>query len=57
VLDAYRRVEFMGGTDEASRRWCRSVGFTEEGVAHSYGRRGEDFTHFAWLNPNWKAQT
>jgi hypothetical protein len=52
VLSKYRRVEFMGGTDDASRRWCRSVGFTEEGTAYRYGRRGEEFIHFAWLNPN-----
>ena len=55
VLSRYRRVEFMGGTDEVSRRWCRSVGFTEEGTAYRYGKRGEDFVHFAWLNPDWRS--
>jgi hypothetical protein len=54
VMGKYRRVEFMGGADPVSRRWCASVGFTEEGTAYKYGKRGEDFVYFAWLNPEWR---
>lgn len=53
VLSQYRRVEFLGGADEASRRWCQSVGFTPEGIAYRHGKAGEDFVRFAWTNPNW----
>jgi hypothetical protein len=49
----YRRVEFTAlASDTASRRWLKSLGFTEEGVAYRQGRRGEDFIHCAWLNPD-----
>jgi hypothetical protein len=53
VMAKFRRVEFLGGIDAGSRRWLASLGFTEEGVAYRYGKNGEDFIHFAWVNPEW----
>lgn len=53
VLEKFRRVEFTAlASDLASRRWLGFVGFTEEGLAYRQGKRGEDFVHFAWLNPD-----
>lgn len=52
VLCKFRRVEFVAAADHASRRWLAFVGFTEEGIAYRAGKRGEDFVHFAWLNPD-----
>jgi len=49
----YRRVEFTAlAGDDASRRWLKLLGFTEEGIAYRQGKRGEDFVHCAWLNPD-----
>jgi len=49
----YRRVEFTAlASDTASRRWLKVLGFTEEGTAYRQGKRGEDFIHCAWLNPD-----
>lgn len=49
----YRRVEFTAlASDYASRRWLKILGFTEEGTAYRQGKRGEDFVHCAWLNPD-----
>jgi hypothetical protein len=49
----YRRVEFTAlASDHGSRDWLRSVRFTEEGIAYRQGKRGEDFVHFAWVNPD-----
>lgn len=49
----YRRVEFTAlASDAASRRWLKLLGFTEEGIAYRQGKRGEDFLHLAWLNPD-----
>jgi hypothetical protein len=49
----YRRVEFTAlASDHASRRWLKTLGFTEEGTAYRQGKRGEDFIHCAWLNPD-----
>jgi len=55
VLARFRRVEFLAGADEASRRWCRSVGFTGGELVYRHGRNGEDFVRFSWENPNWRA--
>ena len=53
VLGRYRRVEFTAlKSDLPSRRWLAGLGFTEEGVAYRQGKRGEDFVHFAWVNPD-----
>ncbi|HZU87919.1 MAG TPA: hypothetical protein VE993_01555 [Stellaceae bacterium] len=53
VLGKFRRVEFTAAAaDQKSRVWLKSVGFTEEGLAYRQGKRGEDFVHFAWLNPD-----
>lgn len=53
VLHKFRRVEFLAlAADADSRRWLAFVGFTEEGIAYRAGKRGEDFVHFAWLNPD-----
>lgn len=53
VLHKFRRVEFLAlASDADSRRWLAFVGFTEEGIAYRAGKRGEDFVHFAWLNPD-----
>lgn len=53
VLRRYRRVEFTAlEADHHSREWLRLVGFTEEGVAYRQGKHGENFVHFAWLNPD-----
>lgn len=53
VLCKFRRVEFVSlASDQASRRWLAFVGFTEEGIAYRAGKRGEDFVHCAWLNPD-----
>lgn len=49
----YRRVEFTAlAGDTASRRWLKTLGFTEEGTAYRQGKCGEDFVHCAWLNPD-----
>jgi hypothetical protein len=49
----YRRIEFTALADNAEdRRWLKILGFTEEGIAYRQGKRGEDFIHFAWLNPD-----
>lgn len=51
----YRRVEFTGSLpDTPSGAWLRWVGFTCEGIARAYGRRGEDLAHWAWINPCWR---
>lgn len=53
VLGTFRRVEFTAlRSDLASRRWLATLGFTEEGVAYRQGKRGEDFVHLAWVNPD-----
>jgi hypothetical protein len=52
ILAKYGRIEILGGIDPASRRWCRSLGFTEEAVVYAHGKRGEDFIRFAWHNPD-----
>lgn len=53
VLRRFRRVEFTSlAADQVSRRWLAVLGFTEEGLAYRQGKRGEDFVHFAWLNPD-----
>jgi len=53
VLHKFRRVEFTAAAaDDDSRRWLAFVGFTEEGIAYRQSKRGEDFVHFAWLNPD-----
>ena len=49
----FRRVEFTAlASDTGSRRWLKVLGFTEEGTAYRQGKRGEDFVHMAWLNPD-----
>jgi hypothetical protein len=49
----YRRVEFTAlASDHPTRRWLKTLGFTEEGTAYRQGKRGEDFIHCAWLNPD-----
>lgn len=58
VMAKFRRVEFTGSTpDTTSGRWLASLGFACEGIARSYGKRGEDFGHWAWVNPHWRATT
>lgn len=53
VLEKFRRVEFTSlASDGESRRWLKVLGFTEEGIAYRQGKRGEDFVHFAWINPD-----
>lgn len=53
VLALFRRVEFTAlASDAGSRAWLGWLGFTEEGIAYKQGKRGEDFVHFAWVNPN-----
>jgi hypothetical protein len=53
ILARYRRVEFTAlASDAGSRRWLTGLGFTEEGIAYRQGKRGEDFVHFAWVNPD-----
>jgi hypothetical protein len=53
VLATFRRVEFTSlASDGESRRWLKVLGFTEEGIAYRQGKRGEDFVHFAWVNPD-----
>lgn len=53
VLGRYRRVEFTAlAADVDSRKWLAGLGFTEEGIAYRQGKRGEDFVHFAWINPD-----
>lgn len=53
TLARYRRVEFTAlASDADSRRWLAGLGFTEEGIAYRQGKRGEDFVHFAWVNPD-----
>lgn len=55
TLAKFRRVEFTGSApDTASGRWLASLGFFCEGVATAYGKHGEDFGHWAWINPHWK---
>lgn len=49
----YRRVEFTAlAADEDTRAWLQSVRFTAEGIAYRQGKRGEDFVHYAWSNPD-----
>lgn len=58
VLSQYRRVEFTAlAADAASQRWLAGLGFTEEGIAYRQGKRGEDFVHFAWINPDYAVGT
>lgn len=53
LAEHYRRVEFTAlASDIESREWLKSVRFTEEGIAYRQGKRGEDFVHFAWVNPD-----
>lgn len=53
VLGTFRRVEFTAlAADRESRRWLSGLGFTEEGIAYRQGKRGEDFVHCAWVNPD-----
>jgi RimJ/RimL family protein N-acetyltransferase len=53
VLGRFRRVEFTAlESDRISRAWLAGLGFTEEGIAYRQGKRGEDFVHFAWVNPD-----
>lgn len=53
VLGKYRRVEFTAlASDKDSRRWLSGLGFTEEGIAYRQGKRGDDFVHCAWVNPD-----
>jgi hypothetical protein len=55
VLNGYRRVEFTGSLPGTrSGRWLVAVGFQCEGIARSYGRRGEDLAHWSWINPCWR---
>lgn len=54
VLAKYRRVEFTAlREDEKSRRWLEGLGFTEEGIAYRQGKRGDDYVHCAWINPDY----
>jgi hypothetical protein len=53
VLSRYRRVEFTAlQSDPDSHKWLAGLGFTSEGIAYRQGKRGEDFVHFAWVNPD-----
>lgn len=53
VLGRYRRIEFTAlQSDVDSRKWLVGLGFTAEGTAYRQGKRGEDFVHFAWVNPD-----
>lgn len=54
VLSRFRRVEFTGSLpDTPSGRWLVWCGFACEGIARRYGKAGEDFAHWAWVNPAW----
>jgi len=55
VLMQWRRVEFTGAADPRSAKWLRGLGFIREGIAHAYGKAGEDFGHWAWLHPDVRA--
>lgn len=51
----FRRVGFTGSLpDSATGRWYRALGFSCEGIARAYGKRGEDFGLWAWINPCWR---
>lgn len=55
VLAQFRRVEFIGSLPATpSGEWLKHCGFTCEGIARSHGKNGEDFGHWAWVNPQWR---
>jgi len=55
VLGGLRRAETVVLDVPEHRRWLKFLGFTVEGLAPAYGKRGEDFAHVAWVHPCWRA--